>query len=251
MLYVSVGFTDFGNDILHDCIPVEDMTPNWIRKKEQIIGEFGVYPNIRYKDSKPERRNIRFKSQDENYLNATSWLNNNWAGSGKILDTIHPDWIKRTWPGSIGYHLVDDNTERQHQLYRNRLKKKLFNNNMTTSDKHYFAFTRDTNRKIIGDDIVNLAVQKINEVHNLNTNVYEYLDRSLFIPLYMLRTTDALSSIPDELTALNYFVEDRVKKHCDISADNVRIVRVDDERTIESFGIEYNLFIDKYLQAVA
>jgi hypothetical protein len=251
MLYVSVGFKDFGNDILHDCIPVDDITGNWIHKKERIISEFGVYPNIRYEESHPERRNVRFKHQDENYLTATSWLNNNWCGDGKILDTIHVDWIKRTWAGSTGYHLVDNNTERQYQLYRNRLKQKLFNNDMTTSDKHFFAFTRDTDRKVIGDDIVNLVVQKINEIHNLNTNVYEYLDRSLFIPLYMLRTTDTLSGIPNELTALNYFVQDRVKKQRDITADAVRIVRVDDERSIESLGVDYKSFIDKYLQAVA
>jgi hypothetical protein len=61
MLYVSVGFTDFGNDILHSLIPANDITHKWIIKKEHIISEFGVYPNINYRKDIPTCRNTRFK----------------------------------------------------------------------------------------------------------------------------------------------------------------------------------------------
>jgi hypothetical protein len=121
---------------------------------------------------------------------------------------------------------------------------------MTASDRHYFYFTRDTDRKVIGDDIVNSVVEKINKIHELNTSVDEYLDRSLFVPLYMLRTQHKLNTIPDDLTALNYFVQDRVKKHESISTDIVKTVRVDSKRDIESLGIDYSEFMHKYMQAV-
>ena len=250
VLYVSIGFTDFGNDILHDCISETDVTDEWMRKKQTIISEYGVYPNIRYNKNMPVRMNTNFRYQDQNYERATTWLTNNWSkANGKVLDTVHPDWINYTWDNCVGYHLMDRDIERQHKLYKNRLRARLFNENMSVQDRHYFAFTRDPERKVFTENLIEGVVDKINAIHNVKCSTDDFIDRSLFIPLYMLRTPDTLTDIASEQTALEYFVQDRVKKHRDVNPET--FVFVDDQKTITEMGADYNEFMDKYERATA
>ena len=247
MLYVSIGYTDFGNDILHEQIPLPDVTPKWQELRQYIVKRFGVHPNIRYDSAKPTPKNSSLKLQDVNYLEAVDWFRGHWDfSSGKLLDTIHPDWIRHIKTGCTGYHLTDHNKERQHRLYYNRLRQMLFTDNMTAKELHYFALSA-TNK--ITDNIVINTVQRINQVHNLCTVPADYLDRSLFIPLYMLRTDIRLAGIPDERQAFDFFLQNRIKKHSRIDPEH--IVWVDDESGISAMGVDYNLFLDKYKQAVA
>ena len=242
MFYVSIGFENFGNEILHKHLTKneKDVYANWKPILEYVRNELGVYPHVRKIHNK---RNELFNRQEKNFTRACNYIRKNMNLNGALLAHIHPDFIPAF--DAEFYSVIDSNEKRYGNYFLNTINNDKFNNNIP--NKNTFKFSR---HNAVDDDenfVTNVAT-KIKESNGLSESIEEIeeaiFDKPTHYALYLLRNkVDKLVSVD---FALNFFVKDRIRKQKKMS-EYTGINLIDIDQGLPSrFNINWEQFRKEY-----
>ena len=208
MLYVSIGFEDFGNKLLHKHLTKneKDIHTHWKPILEYVRNELGVYPHHK----KIAKSNKFFNRQEKNFDRACNYIKEHMQTSGALLAHIHPDFMPAF--SAEFYSVIDSDEERYGNFFLNTINKDKFNNNI--SNKNTFKFSRHNAIDTDDSNFVTDVATTIKESNGLTESIEEIeetiLDKPTHYALYFLK--NKVTELVSVDFALNYFVQDRIKK---------------------------------------